>query len=347
MRNHSSGTITTTQPQADRPTILQQDLLNSNGGYVIGVDIGGTNLRLALADMAGKVLARWSSTVTNSRSADAVVDLIHKGAEQLLQEASISRSDLRAIAAGAPGVTDVDAGIVIATSYLMGWRDIPLQQLLEIKFGIPAAIDNDVNLAALGEGWAGAAKDTEDFVFLAIGTGMGAGIVLNGELYRGKKWSAGEIGYMLIPGAPDKPIERGQPGALEGMIGGEGIKAQWQHHWQKDKSSSPNNLTATEIFDAALTGDPLAQFILDQSSRMLAYAIYNMALVLNCPLFVLGGGVGMHPALCEATRCVLNQRNARAQSQLALSTLGAEAQLMGAVRLALDTAISRSNLSPL
>ncbi len=316
-----------------------------DNGYVVAVDIGGTNLRLALADMTGVIAARWSSSTAGSRGADGIIELIRSGVEHLLQQASVPRDALRAIAAGAPGVTDVDAGIVIATSYLLGWRDVPLRDLLEAAFGIPAAIDNDVNVAAIGESWAGAAKGISDFVFLAIGTGIGAGIVLHGQPFRGMGWSAGEIGYMLVPGVPDSPADRGKPGALESLIGGEGIKAEWQRRWSKENSSLRRDLTATEIFDGALQGDSLAQSILEQSARILAYAIYNMSLVLNCPLFVLGGGVGMHPALGDATRRVLEQWSERGQLELTPSLLGADAQLIGAVRLALVTADTRSILT--
>jgi glucokinase len=314
-------------------------------GYVVAVDIGGTNLRLALADMAGAIVARWSSSTAGSRGAEAIIELIRSGVENLLEHASVPRGSLRAIAAGAPGVTDVDAGVVIATSYLLGWRDVPLRDLLEAAFGVPAAVDNDVNLAAIGESWAGAAKGTSDFVFLAIGTGIGAGIVLNGQPFRGMGWSAGEIGYMLVPGVPDRPADRGEPGALEGLIGGEGIKAEWQRRWSEGSAALGKDLTATEIFDGALTGDPLAQSILEQSARILAFAIYNLSLVLNCPLFVLGGGVGLHPALLEATRRVLAQWSGRGDLQLTRSVLGADAQLIGAVSLALTTANSRSVLT--
>jgi Transcriptional regulator/sugar kinase len=314
-------------------------------GYVVGIDIGGTNLRLALADMNGDIVARWSAATYDSRSADAVVHLIRTGAGQLLEQTAIPRSALRAIAAGAPGVTDVDAGVVIATSYLLGWRDVPLRELLETSFEIPATVDNDVNLAALGESRSGAAIGVKDFVFLAIGTGVGSGIVLNGQPFRGMAWSAGEIGYMFVPGAQDEPADRGKPGALEELIGGEGIKAQWQRLWRADGTTLPQTLTATEVFDGAVRGDGLARTILDQSARILAYAIYNMSLVLNCPLFVLGGGVGMHPALHEATRGILDQWVDRVAVELRHSALGSEAQLIGAIHLALETA-SRSILKP-
>jgi glucokinase len=322
--------------------VSQEPLSMSDSGYVIGVDLGGSNLRLALATMAGSVLGRWSGVTVGVTDPYEIVSLICTGVEQLLLETSITRASIRAIAAGAPGITDAESGVVIATSYLMGWRNVPLRELLESRLGIPAAVDNDVNVAAIGESWMGAAKQAGDFVFVAIGSGVGAGIVLNGRLYHGRGWTAGEIGYMLVPGTAEEPVASGKPGALEGLVGGEGIKTQWHTLWSKDRTPLSKDLTATEIFDHALAGDPLAQRVLQQSARTLAYAIYDMALILNCPLFVLGGGVGMHPALCNATRIILEERGARARPQLVLSSLGENAQLTGAIRLALDTAHLRT-----
>jgi glucokinase len=334
-----------TLPQT-RSTINAQQgsLAIEDTGYVAGIDIGGTNLRLALADMTGAILAKWSCSTAGVRGANAVMALIRDGMERLLQQVSAPRGALRAVAAGAPGITDVDAGIVIATSYLMGWRDVPLRTMLEDALNTQAAVDNDVNLAAIGESWVGAARGARDFVFLAIGTGIGAGIVLNGCPFRGTRWAAGEIGYMLLPGIPDMPGNRGEPGALESVIGGEGIKAQWQSLWRADNSALPKDLTATEIFDHALAGDPQAQAILAHSARTLSHAIHNMNLVVNCPLFVLGGGVGIHPGLCDATQEMMRLRNMRGRPHLTRSTLGADAQLMGALRVALDTAGSRPAL---
>ena len=328
----------TTDPSSS--TALRRDTQDhGRDGYVVGVDIGGTNLRLALADMNGTIVARWSATTQGSRSADAVVQQIRIGVDELLKQTSTPYKALQAIAAGAPGVTDVNAGVVIATSYLLGWRNVPLRDLLEATFGIPAMVDNDVNLAALGESRAGAAIGIKDFVFVAIGTGVGSGIVLNGQLFRGMAWSAGEIGYMFVPGAEEEPGDRGRPGGLEEMIGGEGIKTHWQRLWRPGNSTLPQTITATEIFDGALRGDPLALTVLRQTTRVLAYAIYNMSLVLNCPLFVLGGGVGMHTALCDATRELLDKwRESRASIEIRHSALRSDAQLIGAIQLALDRA---------
>src|SRR5271156_5923910 len=241
----------------------QEILTAPETGYVVGADIGGTSLRLALAGMDGKVLAKWKVSTAGIRDPDVVVGLLQEGVDELLQQNRLSRSLLRAIAAGAPGVTNVDEGVVIATSYLMGWRNVPLRALLEAKLGAPAAVDNDVNVAAIAESKIGTARGVRDFVFVALGTGIGAGIVLNGQIFHGMNWSAGEIGYLLVPGTPVTPVETGEPGALESVVGGEGIKAQWRSVWREGLTQHPRELVATQVFDYALTGDALAKQVLD------------------------------------------------------------------------------------
>jgi glucokinase len=285
-------------------------------GYVAGVDLGGSNLRLALA----------------------VIQLVSRGAKSMLLEVGAPPDALRSIAIGVPGITDVDKGIVIAASYLMGWRDVPLRAMVEKELNVKAFVDNDVNMAALGEQGSGNAKDAKDFVFLAIGTGIGAGIVINGKLHRGSSWSAGEIGYMLVPGVAEIPAKNDEPGALESMIGGAGIKAQWQKLCNGKRATLPTEFNATEIFDRALDGNPQAQALLHQSATMLAQAIYNISLVLNCPLFLLGGTVGMHPALRDAAQNMLDQWFVPGSPRLVRSTLGTDAQLLGCIRAALDIA---------
>jgi glucokinase len=337
---HSSETEVVEAMLQEKPSRARRNSQEIETGYVVGADIGGTNLRLALAGMDGNVLAKWKVSTAGIRDPHVVVGLIEEGVESLLEN-RLSRSLLRAVAAGAPGVTNVDEGIVIATSYLMGWRDVPLRALLEARLGVPAAVENDVNTAAIAESQIGAGRGIRDFVFLAVGTGIGAGIVLNGHLFHGMNWSAGEIGYMLVPGTAVEPVETGEPGGLERIVGGEGIKSQWQSLWREDLTPLPKDLVATQIFDHALAGDSLAQMVLNRSAQTLAYAIYNLAVVLNCPLFVLGGSVGMHPALWNSTRDILAQRDKRVQPKLLRSTLGPDAQVNGAICLAIEAAGSR------
>jgi glucokinase len=307
---------------------------------VVGVDIGGSNLRVALADLHGTVLGKWSASTKETSSPEMVIAQIGKGIDSLLKDSSFSRSSLAAIAAGAPGITDRDAGVVIATSFLRGWRDVPFQSLLESAFHVPAAVENDVRMAALGEHWMGGARGISDFVFLAIGTGIAAGIFANGTLLQGADCTAGEVGYLYVPGASELVAQLGTPGSLESTIGGDGIRQQWQEAGRS--SAHSKHLNATEVFDLALTGDSLAKVVLDRSARLLAYAVYNISLVLNPSLFVLGGGVGMNRALRDATDAVLQRHREPAQPKLVISSLGQDAQLMGAIRLALDTVERRT-----
>lgn len=308
--------------------------------YFLGVDIGGTNLRIALANEAGTILARELATTKDIRDAGLVVAAIRDGAARLLQQTGITMSQVKAIGAGAPGITNASTGVVIATSYLMGWRDVSLAAMLQTELEIPAAVDNDVNLAALGESCFGAARGVADFVFIALGTGVGAGIMLRGELFQGAQWTAGEIGYMLVPGVSTEPIDIGKPGALESIAGGEGIRTQWQAVWNSSLTGLSRDLTATEVFDGALDGDSLAVSILERTAHTLAYAIFNLALTLNASVFILGGSVGMHPALRDRVQVILDLHSRRLRPQLILSDLGGDAQILGAIRLAQLTALN-------
>ena len=182
----------------------------------------------------------------------------------------------------------------------------------------------------------GAARGVDDFVFLAIGTGIAAGVFANGKLIHGTNWTAGEVGYMHVPRAPEEPANPGEPGSLDSIIGGDGIRRQWSKASVDDKGSK--NLPATEIFARADNGDLPARSVLDHSAQLLAYTVYNISLVLNSALFVLGGGIGVSLPLCYATKRILERYNEPARPQLVISSLGTDAQLLGAIRLALTTA---------
>jgi glucokinase len=312
--------------------------INAGYGHVIGVDIGGSNLRIALADMNGTVLGKWSTSTKRTSSPGMVLEQIRTGVTYLLQHASVSRRSLLAVAAGAPGITDVGAGIVVKTSNLKGWRDVPLRSLLESALRIPAAVENDVRMGAIGENWIGAARGIDNFVFLALGTGIAAGVFANGKLIRGTDWTAGEVGYMHVPGTPEEAAGHGAPGSLESVIGGEGIRKQWLQSCNGTGDAVTRNLTATEIFERARAGDLAAEGVLNHSARVLAYAVYNISLVLNCALFILGGGVGMSMSLRDATQRFLDKYNEPVQPKLMVSSLGQDAQLVGAIRLALSKA---------
>ncbi len=313
----------------------------ADSGYVIGIDIGGSNLRVALADSKGHLLGKWSASTKATSSPEMVVQQIREGVDSLLERHSVSHRSLLAAAAGAPGITRVDVGIVVATSYLKGWKNVAFRDVLESVLQVPATVENDARLAAIGENWKGVARGLHSFAFLAIGTGIGAGIFANGELIHGKHWTAGEIGYMYVPGASSEAVAPGSPGSLESAIGGEGVRQQWLRCCAEAGVTGARDLTATEIFDRALTGDQFAQTVLNRTAQVLAYAIYNICLILDCECVVLGGGVGMSLPLRDATQRVLDRYEGPTLPRLATSALGEDAQLMGAFRLALDLAESR------
>lgn len=317
------------------PRLLQ---FNANSGYVFGADIGGSNVRLALADLNGTMLGRWSAALRGDRSPEAVTDTLATGITHLQGQHGIAAKKVLCVSAGAPGITDVKAGRVLSAPNLSAWDDVPFRQLLEDKTGHFVCIENDVNLGALGESWTGVARHVRNFVFLAMGTGVGAGIVVNGKLHHGSNWSAGEIGYLLVPGLPNKTLDMNTLGVLESTIGGKGIEKAWIENCDRlGLEENLRNLTATQIFDRAQAGDEVAREILRKTAEILALAIINLSLVLNMSLAVLGGGVGRHPALLEMTQQFLNRHNFP-RPQLVVSSLGVDAQLHGAIRLALQSA---------
>lgn len=312
------------------PRILE---FNASHAYVVGADIGGSTIRLALTDLHGKVLSRWSRNLGRDRSPEAITKLIAIGIDELRKEHSISARRILELAAGAPGVTDVRNGIVLSAPNLTGWSNVPLRDMLRHKTGVPTTIENDVNLAALGESWCGVAREVRNFVFLAVGTGVGAGLVIGGQLYHGSAWSAGEVGYMMLPGLPTDPLSMSRLGALESAIGGPSIEREWARRMNGNGKAS---LKATDIFEKAAVGDGVASELLEKAAEHLATAISNMSLVLDMSLVVLGGGVA-NRALLSATNEVLS-RNQFGCPEVVLSSLGADAQLYGAVWLALTRA---------
>ncbi|RZU41949.1 ROK family transcriptional regulator [Edaphobacter modestus] len=317
---------------------------NANRGFVAGVDIGGTRLRMVLADLNGRVVTQWATQFTErQRAPKAVCALIHDGLKRMCQEASTSLKKVLHITVGAPGVTNVTSGIVLSAPNLKDWNDVPLRTMVERETGIEATVDNDTNLAAVGEHWRGSASGVEDFLFIALGTGVGAGIFLRGRLHHGANWSAGEIGYAAVSGRPRQALEVHSTGQMERAIGGLGIEAEWQRLLGRERGANVSELAklrATEIFDLAVDGDRLAAQIVQYAAQILADCIVDMSLTLDPEVVILGGGVGSHPELCRSTEKLL-ARNEFAKPQVRSSSLGTQAQLHGAISLSLSASEAR------
>lgn len=317
---------------------------HADHGFIAGADIGGSRLRMILGDLDGTMLATWSVVLRkNQKSPQSVCLLIEDGLKVMCNEIGVPVKKVLHLTAGAPGATNVEDGVVLSAPNLAGWTNVPLRSMLQQKLGIPIIVENDTNLAAVGERWRGAAESTDDFVFLALGTGFGAGIFLNGQLYHGARWSAGEIGYLGIGGEKREKIGIQKAGQLESMIGGEGIESRWRKSLRstrlaQDKTMS--KLHATEIFDLAKDGDPQALTVLNYISQLIAETIADITMILDPKIIVMGGGIGSHPYLCRVTKKFL-QKHDFDWPELRPSALGMQAQLFGSLALSMSAAEDR------
>lgn len=311
--------------------------------YVAGADIGGTRLRMILADLDGKPVAHWKGKLdANEKDPDSICGLIAQGLQAMCDDAGVARNKVMHLTVGAPGITDVARGVVLSAPNLTDWTMVPLRELLEKELALEVVAENDTNLAAIGEHWHGAADGVDDFVFVAMGTGVGSGVFLRGQIHHGSAWSAGEIGYLGVPGMTREPMEMQRTGQLERAIGGEGIEARWIAELDREGVKDPElrKLRASQIFDRAAENHPVAQSVLEYTAGILADAIGTVTLLFNPSLVVMGGGVGSHAALCSATEGILKLSDFP-HPRVRCSVLGPEAQLHGAVAVSLSAVESK------
>ena len=279
---------------------------NEKCGYVAGVDIRATEIRFAIADMAGTVLGEHAQGIGTQSLPMTVVEKTAAGLAALRERLKIPAKRLFAIGVAAPGITDVDAGVVVSVPLMMEWDNVPLGRLLRQATGIPTVVENDVNLAALAEQWRGIAAGEQNFVFVSLANGVGAGLIINGQLHHGPDWTAGEIGYLIVPGAKTLPIRKTRMGTLEGAIGTAGIEHDWRQLMKSRGGAGPRQpLRAAEILECASKGEPIARQVVQKIAHILAVACSNLGLILNCSLIVLGGEIGAHPAMLQATAALL------------------------------------------
>lgn len=316
-----------------RPLMID---FNAEYGYVAGVDIGSRALRFALADLRGKVVHRREER-TPTASRDAILQRVAGGIRALFTESNRDPRKLFAVGTGAPGMTDVNEGRVIRAVNLKDWTDVLLREFLQDEFGVPATVDNDVNMAALGEQWVGCARDCKNFVFIALGAGVGAGIVIDGRLYRGSRWYAGEISHMHLDYRRWE-IDYGEQGFLESLAGAEAIARRGRRLRGGTSRSVPFADGAAQVFEAARAGDRAAQAVVQQVAVYLGTALANIAAVLDPSLFVFGGGIShvgdqlLDPVREVASRIVPNTPEIR------LTTVGDDVPVFGSLFSAMQLA---------
>jgi glucokinase len=312
-----------------RPARMQ---FNARYGFVAGIDIGPTRTRLGLADLRGQLLAR--RIVPTAPGADPATLFGHLGDDirSLIREADLISTRLLAVAAGVPGVIDPQSGTLVGlTPNLKNWARAPVGEILEHQLGVPAVVENDVNLAILGEHWKGAARGHDTCVFLTFGTGIGAGIMINGQLYHGHHFLAGEIGLMCM-GPQYVETDFGSRGCLETLSGLGALKAKWN----QGAADSPD--WVSDLFQAAANGDELARSTVTEAGTVLGIAAANVCSVLDPSLVVLGGAlVAQGAPLVTDVRRIIG-KFIPTPPPVVVSDLEKDAPLWGSLLLATSTA---------
>jgi glucokinase len=255
-----------------------------NAPSILGFDVGGTKTGVLIGTTQGEIRARRSFFTRPERGFQPVFDQIVETADEVLKEA---RSAVLAISVSIGGPLDVLNGIIKSPPNLPGWQDIPLKQLLERRFQLPVYVEHDGNAGALSEFFFGAGRGFKNIIFITMGTGFGAGLILDGRLYRGTSDVAGEAGHIRV--AEDGPLCYGKAGSLEGYGSGTGIARLAQMMYPKRWGPET---TARELHDAWHAGSPEARAVFARAALYLGRGLAILADILN-PQRIILGGLGM------------------------------------------------------
>lgn len=307
-----------------RPSFME---FNARHGFVAGIDLGPTHTRLAVADLRGEPLAH-RIVPTPSLAPSAMLGRIAASVRELMREAQAPADRLLAVGAGAPGAVDCERGIVALAPNLEGWSRVPMRDILQRALGAPVLVENDVNLAILGEHWRGAARGHDTCVFVFVGTGIGAGVLIGGELHRGHHFMAGEIAIMCM-GPQYAEVDFGTRGCLETLAGLKALASRWPQSAQADPAR-----WVSDLFEAAQGGDRDARQAIDETAKLISIAVGNVAAVVDPSLIVLGGALfaQAEPLVHEVRRVV--GRITHSTIEIVHSALGNEAPLSGSLLLA-------------
>ncbi|GAA0599467.1 ROK family protein [Kutzneria viridogrisea] len=302
-------------------------------GHVLGVDIGRARIRLAVADLAGTVVARVDEP-NRCRSASALVRTVHELASRTAEQAGLGLSDLVATVVGSPGVPDRSSRILHYAPNLPGWGRRGLLDELEEVLGPSLLVENDANLSAVGERDRGAARGVDVFVCVNVGTGIGMGIVLDGKLFRGAHGAAGEVGYLPYgwTGEDEGGWTPSAPGLLEEAAAANSVVALARERGLSGARS------AREVFALARAGDAGALAVVEQEARRLAFLVASVSAVIDPELVVLGGGIGANTELLTGPMEQALRRIGPLFPRIVPGELGEDAVLTGAIATALRAA---------
>lgn len=313
--------------------------------WLVGVDLGGTTTKIAFLNKYGELVHKWEIPTDKSDNGKNIIVNIAKAIDKKLEEIDQSKEKLVGIGMGAPGPVDMAKGIIYEAVNL-GWeKNTPLKDLLEIETGLPAVIDNDANCAALGEMWKGAGDGAKDLVCVTLGTGVGGGVITNGDIVHGVKGAGGEIGHITVVPNGGFQCNCGKTGCLETVASATGVVRLAHEKLDLTEDSSilrnikinEGKISAKDIFDAAREKDELAISVIDQLAFYLGLSLANLGNALNPEKIVLGGGVSRAGDILLTPVSKHFEHfsfpTVRTSTKLSIATLGNDAGMIGAAWL--------------
>ena len=317
--------------------------------YYIGVDLGGTNIAVGIIDESGKLLCKKSVPTLAHRGEDAIIEDIAKVAKEIVSENGYSMEDIKNVGVGSPGSVDSENGVII-TACNLKFTDTPLKQKLEKLLGKDVFVDNDANCAAWGEAMAGVSKGTKSSVMVTLGTGVGGGIIIDGKIVSGFNFFGGELGHIIIE-ASGKMCPCGRQGCWEAYSSATALINLTKEAIEKNPDSlmktiaeENGKVSGRTAFEAARKGDKAAQAVVDEYIKYLTIGIFNVIMIFQPEVVVVGGGVsnegdGLFIPLREAVKKLSYRSDTLSdekKTKVLQASLGNDAGIIGAALLGID-----------
>ena len=315
------------------PTTLT---FNGDAGVILAGDIGATHSRVGITDLAGGVLAQRRADVAVAEGPDVVLAWLEEAFDRLLSDTGRGFEALRGVGIGLPGPVEFVTGRPVTPPIMPGWNLYPVGNRLAERFGVPALVDNDVNIMAVGEHWADW-RDEQFLMFVKIGTGIGCGIVAGGHVHRGADGAAGDIGHIHVPDHDDVVCRCGNVGCLEAIAGGGAMATRLSDIGLPAR-------TSRDVVAHVLAGEPDAVRLVRQAGHLIGGVLATCVNVLNPAVIVIGGDVSQAgEVLLAGIREVVYKRSlplATGRLSIVSSRLGDEAGIIGAARMVLETILA-------
>lgn len=311
----------------------QKLFFNDHACYLIGIDIGGTSVELALINLNGEIQTQSVFDTQQAVKENLFLNVMVSHIKGLISKSKLLKQQILGIGIGVPGMTDVNQGIVVDAPSL-GWKDYPLKQKLETLLPFPVYIDNDVNVSVLGEQWKGIGKGKSNILKITLGTGIGCGMIINGQLYRGASFAAGEIGYMIteksVAETTYDSIFSGY-GFLDNHVGGPSLTNRMLKI-RGEKTDKAGDWSAKKIMMMAKEGDEAALSITRDAFSHLTFALINVIALINPECIILGGGLSKSSDFLLPDMVNTIKKHLPIKAEISITTLE-HASLLGAAFL--------------